>query len=195
MGQKAGVHMPEVGSMTTSDEWQRFLQAQNGDQNSWRALVEIYRPRLTTLALLITGSVATAEDIVQETFVRAANSDLKHTNGTVSGYLGTITYRLAVKEARRNNRSTELDQTEPADHNGRTPLDHILRNEQERQVAAAIRNLDQQHREVLVLRFYSEHSYTEIAALLDIPLGTVKSRMFNAVKSCRELLRTKGILE
>ena len=60
--------------------------------------------------------------------------------------------------------------------------------------AEAIRGLDDKYREVLVLRFYADHSYEEIADLLRIPLGTVKSRMFNAVKTCRMILKDKGIL-
>jgi len=54
-------------------------------------------------------------------------------------------------------------------------------------VASAINNLDNAHRDILLLRFYAGLSYDEIAVLLDIPLGTVKSRIFYAVKSCRDM--------
>ncbi len=154
--------------MIANEQWQRFLRAQKGDQDIWRELVHTYRPRLNTLALLITGSPAAADDIVQETFIRAATSELKHFTGTVSGYLGTIAYRLAVKEAERGRRNTNPGDIESVDSSARTPLDNILRNEQERQVARAIRNLSRQHRDVLILRFYGDHSYEEIADLLKI---------------------------
>ena len=143
---------------------------------------------------MITGSAAAADDVVQETFVRALDARLKNTKGTVQGFLGTIAYRLALKEskrARRNTRLEGLDTIDPS-HN---PLDNVLIDERDRQVAHAIGTLDVDHRDVLVLRFYGSHSYEEIAGLLEVPLGTVKSRIFYAVKSCREVLREKGVLK
>jgi RNA polymerase sigma-70 factor (ECF subfamily) len=71
----------------------------------------------------------------------------------------------------------------------------MVRSERERLVVKAIRSLDDAHRTTLVLRFYGEHSYEEIATLTGAPLGTVKSRLFYAVKQCREWLKTKGVLE
>jgi RNA polymerase sigma-70 factor (ECF subfamily) len=61
-------------------------------------------------------------------------------------------------------------------------------------VARALRTLDAEHRDVLVLRFYGGYSYEEIAKIVEAPLGTVKSRIFYAVKSCRETLQQKGVL-
>jgi RNA polymerase sigma-70 factor (ECF subfamily) len=176
-----------------NSEWDCFTRAQGGDELSWRLLIGQHRRRLTALALLVTGSLSAAEDIVQETFLRAIKTKIKHRSGTVSGFLGTIAYRLAVNEARRAKRHTEMDGLVLADGDG-TALDGLLKDERERSVIEAIRALDDKHREVLVLRFYGGYSYEEIADLLQIALGTVKSRMFNAVKSCREVLRQKGVI-
>jgi RNA polymerase sigma-70 factor (ECF subfamily) len=177
-----------------NSEWDCFTQAQQGDDLSWRVLVGRHRGRLTTLALLITGSVSAAEDVVQETFFRALNTRVRHHEGTVSGFLGTIAYRLAVKEAGRARKHTDLDGLLLADE-GRTALDRLLNDERERFVIEAVRALDDKHRQVLVLRFYGGYSYEEIADLLQVAIGTVKSRMFNAVKSCREALREKGVID
>jgi RNA polymerase sigma-70 factor (ECF subfamily) len=146
------------------------------------------------LAILITGSPSAAQDIVQETFVKALDARLRDTDGTVNGLLGTIAYRLALKELKRVGRHAELnvpDQLDP----GPDPLDIVLIDERDRLVAQAIRSLDKDHRDPLVLRFYGGHSYDEIAGVLNIPLGTVKSRIFIAVRTCREILREKGVLE
>jgi RNA polymerase sigma-70 factor (ECF subfamily) len=160
---------------------------------AWRVLIGDYQTRLTALALLITGSSAAAEDVVQETFVRALRARIKNTAGSVGGFLGTIAYRLALKEAKRQRRNVRLDSEDMPD-NSRNPLESILSDERDRHVAEAIGALGAEHRDVLLLRCYGGQSYDEIARLLQIPVGTVKSRIFYAVKSCREMLRRKGVL-
>ncbi len=178
---------------TLNPDWECFIQARKGDEAAWRLLVKRHQRRLAALALLITGSAASVDDIVQETFVRAFGARIRNQRGSVSGFLGTIAYRLAVKESKRLQRNVSLDsQNLPAI--GGNPLEIILDEERDRFVAKSIRALDNGHRDVLVLHYYGDKSYEEIAELLQIPLGTVKSRMFYAVKSCRETLRQKGIL-
>ena len=157
-------------------------------------MIKQYQTRLTALALLITGSAAAANDVVQDTFVRALVAKLKNTTGTVQGFLGTIAFRLALKESKRTRRNMDLDGLDLLDQTP-NPLDKVLIDERDRLVARAIGTLDTDHRDVLVLRFYGGHSYEEIAELLKIPLGTVKSRIFYAVKSCREILRETGALQ
>lgn len=178
---------------TSDPEWEYFDRARGGDENAWRVLVSQYQPRLAALALLLTKSVSAVDDIVQETFVRALEAKIHHHRGTVSGFLGTIAYRLALKEAKRARRDNTFDGCEPTDAD-RDPLERLLDEERDRLVARAIARLGREHREVLVLRCYGGHSYQEIADLAGIPLGTVKSRMFNAVKSCREMLREEGVV-
>jgi RNA polymerase sigma-70 factor, ECF subfamily len=161
---------------------------------AWRVLVGQHQTRLIALALLITGSATAADDVVQETFVRALGAKIKRTTGTVQGFLGTIAYRLALKEAKRVRRNAKLDGLDLPDQ-GQNALDGILSDERDCLVAEAIGTLDAEHRDVLILRFYGGFSYEEIAGILQAPLGTVKSRIFYAVKSCREILRQKGVLK
>jgi RNA polymerase sigma-70 factor (ECF subfamily) len=176
-----------------NSEWECFIRAQRGDELAWRVLIGQHQRRLTALALFVTGSASAAEDVVQETFVRAIKARLKRHSGSVSGFLGTIAYRLAVKEVNRAKRQVGLEGLGLTD-SARTALDGLLKDERERAVAEAIGSLDDKHRDVLVLRFYGGYSYEEIADLLQVALGTVKSRMFNAVKTCREVLQQKGVL-
>jgi RNA polymerase sigma-70 factor (ECF subfamily) len=175
-------------------EWECLARAQLGDEIAWCELIRRHKARLKSLALLITGSAAAADDIVQETFVRALRARIRHRTGTVQGFMGTIAYRLALKELKSVQRNQGLGRVDSIDR-GHTPLDNVLLNERDRHVADAIRSLDAEHRDVLILRFYADHTYEEIAELLQISLGTVKSRIFYAFKSCRQTLREKGILE
>ena len=176
-----------------SPEWDCFFRGRQGDEKAWRVLTENYWSRLTALALLITGSGDAAEDVVQETFVRALSATIKNTSGTVHGFLGTIAFRLAVKESQRMRRNVHLDTLERLDH-GESPMEQVLKDERQRFVAGAIGSLNAEHRDVLLLRYYGGHSYEGIANLLDVPIGTVKSRIFYAIKSCRDILRRKGVL-
>ena len=185
--------MPESPHAVEAD-WNRFLRARAGDEQAWCDVVGRYRSRLTALALMITGSPVSAEDIVQETFLRSLNAIVENTRGTVHGYLGTIAYRLAVKEARRNRRDTAILPHDRIDQHP-DPMEAVLLRERDRTVARAIHALPSDHRDILLLRFYGGHSYDQIADLLDIPIGTVKSRIFNAVKTCRVILKEKGVID
>jgi RNA polymerase sigma-70 factor (ECF subfamily) len=175
-------------------DWECLIRAQRREEIACRELIGQYQSRLMALALVITGSPAAAADVVQETFIRALDAKLKNTTGTVQGFLGTIAYRLALKESKQAKRNVELNDLDSLDQKP-NPLDDVLIDERDRLVAQAIRTLDVGHRDALILRFYGGHSFEEIAGLLKIPLGTAKSRIFYAVKSCREILREKGVLE
>jgi len=184
----------EAGNQIRDPEWARLHRAQKGEEKSWHKIIGHYRPRLAAMVLLMTGSPSATEDILQETFLRAMSAEIGHYSGSVRGFLGTIAYRLAVKESRRSNRHTNLDSIDLRDDTD-NPLRALLKSERERYLADTIRSLSMEQRKVLILRFYGEFSYAEISQLIDVPLGTVKSRIFYAVKTCREILREKGILE
>jgi RNA polymerase sigma-70 factor (ECF subfamily) len=173
-------------------DWDDYRHARQGDETAWRRLVDRHRPRLTAMALLICGHVASAADCVQEAFVRLAHSPPHQDRGSLGGYLSTIVYRLAIKELYRRRRQTELGESDFPEITP-TPLEAVLKAESDRQIASAIMSLDDVHRHVLLLRFYGGHSYEDIAELTHAPVGTVKSRLFYAVKACREYLTEKGV--
>ena len=183
-----------AGPREIAAEWAVFERAREGEAVAWRELTSRHQPRLTALVLFVTRSPAATDDVVQETFVRAMQARIKNHSGSVSGYLGTIAYRLAVKEAQRSRRNSDIEALDPPGL-GPDQLEEMLSAERDRQVAAAIARLSREHREVLALRFYAGHSYEEIAALVGVPLGTVKSRIFHAVQACRKILSAEGVLE
>lgn len=175
-------------------DWDCLERARRGDETAWQWLIERYNSRLIKTVLLITGSMAAAQDLVQETFVRLLRHGSRHREGNLGAYLSTIAYRLALKEKERTRRNRSADGlilTNPAP----SPLEAVLKKERDRLLARAIQSLEEHHRDTLVLRFYGGHNYNEIARILSLPIGTVKSRIFYAVKECRRLLREKGILE
>lgn len=143
---------------------------------------------------MILGSSAAAQDLVQESFIEVIRKRPRHRNGSFGAYLSTVAYHLALKEKKRNGRFVPLEGFD-READSDSPLDEVLSKEKERTVARVIRSLDRDHRDILVLRFYGEYSYEEIARMTHLPLGTVKSRIFHAVKACREKMKRKGLFE
>ena len=175
-------------------DWDRLQNAREGGDESWQQLVSRHHSRLITMAFLITGSMATAKDIVQETFVRLFRRAPKHNGGSLASYLSTIAFRLSLKEKKRGHKNRDIEDVTLMD-NDPGPLEGILKQERDKHLWAIIQSLDENHRCVLVLRFYGGHTYDDIATITNTPIGTVKSRIFYAVKACRTGLREKGIIE
>jgi RNA polymerase sigma-70 factor (ECF subfamily) len=114
-------------------------------------------------------------------------------NGTLRAYLSTIAYRLAIKESMRQKKLAPAEDAELASSD-QSPLDDVIAEDQQREVVRAIRALPAHHQEILVLRFHGDHSYGEIAEITGLPLGTVKSRIFHAVKSVRSEMKKRGVI-
>jgi RNA polymerase sigma factor (sigma-70 family) len=174
-------------------DWGCLARAKKGDEAAWRILVRRHAPRLTRMIFLITGSEAAAQDLVQNTFVDLFRKGPRHQSGSLGAYLSTVAYHMALVEKKRMLSSEPLDQFELPDRT-ETPLEVMLSREREVALGKAISSLDSHHREILILRFYGEHSYEEISRISNLPIGTVKSRIFYAVKTCRERLHEKGLL-
>jgi RNA polymerase sigma-70 factor (ECF subfamily) len=177
-----------------SDDWACLERARQGDENSWQILIDRHALRLTRMTCIITGSTAAAQDLVQETFLEVFRKAPRHEKGSFSAYLGTIAYHKALKEKKRLQLVDPLDGIDIPDRHG-TPLEGMLSKERDHALVEVLNSLDMHHRAILVMRFYGEYSYEEIARMTELPLGTIKSRIFYAVKTCRERLNGKGILE
>lgn len=176
----------------TSD-WDLLEAARAGDESAWQELFQRHYQALVKMICLITGSLETGKDLAQETFIRLLKSRTGHRQGNLKAYLTTIAYRLAVKESVRRRRLRDLEGMELADPD---PIssDNTLQQELNRHLLQVINSVQDIHREILVLRFYGDHSYEEIAQMTGLPLGTVKSRLFYAVQECREKLRQRGVI-
>lgn len=173
-------------------DWQYLDAARRGDQAAWRVLFRRYYPLLVRMTGTMIGSYDTGSDLAQETFVRLLTSTIKHREGSFKGFLTTTAYRLALKESRRRQKVSS-DVAEEPESSGLSPLDAAIRNETEATVHHVIHSLPREQRDVFALRFVAGHSYGEIADMVGIPIGTVKSRLFYAVKTCREHLKQKGV--
>ncbi len=181
------------GSMNRSEAADSALVARlaRGDTDAVAGLYGRYgRPLFAYVAQLV-GDAGLAEEIVQDTFVAAWRSAAAFQGrSSVASWLFGIARRQARDRLRRN-----LPITDPVERLESVPADDpepeaaAIAAASRDELAAAIRRLPDQDREILVLTFARELGGPEIAEILGIPAGTVKSRLFNARRRLREQLR------
>lgn len=145
-------------------------------------VIRKYRDRLFYHALGIVRDGQEAYDVVQEVFIRAMrerrffNDDFR-----MKAWLFRVTSNLCFNLVRdRKRRGAILDAMVKPESARADQLDTVFKGERRNEVMAAIDEMTRDHREILLLRYYDDLSYAEIAAVLDIKLGTVMSRLSRA---------------
>jgi RNA polymerase sigma-70 factor (ECF subfamily) len=177
-----------------SDDASLIAATLAGDNAAFGRLVRLYQDRLYNSLLRITGSAEDAGDIVQDAFVQAYQK-LGSFRGASTFYtwLYRIAFNLAMSHARRERKMASLDGmkasrgSEPVDGQP-APESSIERREQVEMVHAALAELSADFRTILVLREIDGCRYDEIAEILDLPVGTVRSRLFRARLQLRDQL-------
>jgi len=165
-----------------------------GDSAAFGQLVGLYQDRLYNSLLRVVGSAEDAGDIVQDAFVQAyVKLDSFRGSSAFYTWLYRIAFNLAMSHARRGRKTASLDDmkslagSEPVD--GQPPPEASLEQcEQVQMLHAALNQLSAEYRTILVLRELDGCRYEEIAEILDMPVGTVRSRLFRARLALREAL-------
>jgi RNA polymerase sigma-70 factor (ECF subfamily) len=188
-----------MGEDTNDHDLVKRVQA--GERNAFDLLVRKYQYRLAALVRRYIRDEAEAEDVVQESFVRAWRA-LPAFRGDAQFY--TWLYRIAVNTAKnhlvslgRRPATEDIDDEEAGAvreaerlHDVATPEHEALRNEMEALVLAAVDRLAPELREALTLREVEGLSYDEIAERMQCPIGTVRSRIFRARDAIDAQLKT-----
>jgi RNA polymerase sigma-70 factor (ECF subfamily) len=159
-----------------------------GEAAAFHELVDRLGPALFALAASLVGNAADAEDIVQETFSGAFRGlHAFRGDSSVKTWLTRILVRQAASHSRGRKRSIHLAE---ARAQLRSPGGALAAPSADvrMDVRAAVAKLSPEHREVVVLREFGGLSYQEIANVLEIPPGTVESRLFRARRELQELL-------
>ena len=159
-----------------------------GDEVATRQLLDRYHRPLYGTLLRLTRNPADAEELFQETFVRALGAAARFdTNRRFKPWIFAIAVNLARDRAKRaaHRASPELRATEdlPEDSEQRPEHGWILRADLDR----ALGELSEQHREVVELRYFEGMEEPEIARAAGIPRGTVKSRLHHAIRKLRDI--------
>lgn len=184
------------------DEKHILTRARRGDVAAFEELVRLYEKRVYAVALRSSGNPEDAADIVQEVFLRAWRSiESFRGDSGFSTWLFRITMNLCVDHARHRHAQPQTqpivtdDETErPLPDPAPTPEEHLDNRELGRELAAALAEVSEEHRRIVLLRDVSGMSYTEIAEVLEISEGTVKSRLSRARIALRKVLLHRGNL-
>ena len=185
--------VPENHDFEARSDQELIAAINRGDAAAFEVLYFRYRDWVVTLASRFTGDHDAALDVLQETFLYVLK---KFPGFRLTAHFKTFLYpavrNLSIAARRKASRyqatPSELEQLE---HSAAPPVSAPAAGDLEFVLAS----LPEEQREVLLLRFVDGLSLGEIAAAMDIPLGTVKSRLHNALQSLRQDERTKIFFE
>jgi RNA polymerase sigma-70 factor (ECF subfamily) len=160
-----------------------------GDKAAFAQLYRAYFPRLVRFLDRMTRDAALIEEIINDTLLVVwQRADSFNHSSKVSTWIFSIAYRKALKGIRSLDEPVDADpDQEAADELGQ-PEAALSLQQMQHQVALALDALPHAQRTVVNLAYYHGMGYEEIAAIMDCPLNTVKTRMFNARARLRTLL-------
>ncbi len=186
--------------MSYQEDEMLVSRAQTGDQSAYNALVRKHEERAYKFAFRLTRDPEEAADVVAEAFIRVYNAlpNFKG-NSTFTTWLYRILTNcfLDMKKKDKSKHNVSLDaslQTEESEVHRQledpkaSPQKDFEKVERERRMQRAVHRLPEYQRALVVMYHAEQMSYDEIAAALDLPVGTVKSRLNRARLTLRELL-------
>ena len=199
-------HIDQTGLDKAEDEDSLLMtRVRLGDRNAYRGLVERYQAKAFAIALGVVGNNESAEDVVQEAFLRAY-CRLRYFRGESSFYtwLYRIVYNLSIDLMRRHCRKREIPvgdrfaleamPGQAEDHGAfvtsvmQRPDEELQNRELRQKLRLALRRLSPAHRAVIVLREMEGLSYAEISKVVGCSKGTVMSRLYHARKKLQTTL-------
>ena len=165
-------------------------RSQAGDWDAFELLLDMHRTTLSRTAYLVTRDRESAQDVVQEALIQIwRDLPAYRPLGSLKGWMLKILVNKARKQYRKRVVETVgLDAAEGLTHSGRSTEEAAEREEEARNMRRALERLSANHREVLVLRYYSELTVPEIASVLGVREGTVKSRLSRALSRLQQRL-------
>jgi RNA polymerase sigma-70 factor, ECF subfamily len=188
-----------IGNSNSGQETERTMpisdddlmcRFQQGDESGFRRLLERYQDRILNFVYRMVSDRYLAEDLTQEVFVRIyVNAGRYHPGSRFAPWLYRIASNMAINELRRrkrwrfvaiNNNPSDTDRnviTDIMDENTANPEQAFRQREASEEVSEALSKIPDKYRVPLILRELEGYDYEEISQILDIPRGTVKSRL------------------
>lgn len=181
-------------------EYEIIRRALNNDQSAYKEILTKYEIGVRSVVRKMVFDTQEADDLVQEAFIKAFNS-LSSFNFEFS--FATWLYKIAANNCidylRKKRLKTYSYDKPVSQKDGETQQEfadnvaniekQMIQSETSLQIKAAIEELPEKYRLVIVMRHQEEKSYEEISELLDLPLGTIKARIFRAREMLNKSLR------
>lgn len=193
-----------AGAAPALEDAALLRRCRGGETAAFAGLVRKYQDRIYNAILRMCGNRDDAEELCQETFVKALENlaTFREDSGLYT-WLFRIGMNLTISHRRRSGR-VRFHSLDPAPGDGERvgrpqdvladrrhgdPADDLIRSEADRRVLEALAELDEEFRAVAVLRDMEDMDYGQISQVLDIPVGTVKSRLYRARCLLQEKLK------
>ena len=182
---------------------QGFVQ---GDKAALEQAIRLYGDGLLGYLTKMTGSRETAEDYFQQTFCRVCEKAHTFRGPNLRAWIFRIATNVAMDGFRKQKREMMLERIETDDCEGQStiaaaqaktnsqPLEVIQKEEQKLMVQQLIDELPSGQRTILVLSYYQQLSYSEVAEVLNCSIGTVKAQMYRALKKMADKLPDRELL-
>jgi RNA polymerase sigma-70 factor (ECF subfamily) len=181
---------------------QLVQQCLQGDGSAWEELVRRHTRRIFNICYRFTGNGTEAEDLSQDVFLRVYKTlgSYRSAHGGFATWMTSVTRNLLIDHYRRTKRDRITDSLEdsmPVVENkesaGRRPDQQLLLGELSSQIQAALIKLSPELREAVILRDLQQLDYNEIRQILDVPEGTVKSRINRGRIELARILQQMGV--
>ena len=180
-----------ISSQAAQDDVQLVKASQQGDQDAFALLVQKHQRRIFNLSLRMLQDDDDADEITQEAFL-AAWQGLPSFRGEArfSTWLYSITYHCCLRQLERRERERSLQAVIQAEQmlEEMQAEDIIELRDQQAVVRAQMEQLPARYRIVLILRHFQERTYEEMADILALPVGTIKTHLFRARNLLKERL-------
>lgn len=186
------------GSKNAADEAQLVEAIARGDQQALSQLYDTYTRLLYSLIIKIVKNQEVAEDILQEVFVQVWDKASKFdgNKGTVYTWLTTMSRNKSIDHLRsKTHKNSSKNVSDPEEYVfplmesvEATPLDATIQNDQRNRINQALGQIPAEQKEIIEIAYFQGYTQSEIAAELDLPLGTVKTRMRQGMIKLKEII-------
>lgn len=178
-----------------------IISAIRGREDGFEELVRRYQRPITGYVFRMLGDYEFSLDVTQEVFIKVYNSLERYSSEyKFSTWLYRIAHNAAIDHMRRNSVNPQSIETENADGTYQlqiespnpSPEQDRERSEWRTEIDAVVKRLPAPYRELILLRHSRDLSYDEIAEITNLPLGTVKNRLFRAREMMRDIFLERG---
>lgn len=181
----------EIADYIVADDRELVTRALGGDDRAFEYLFNRYRDAIRNLFVQRLGGSNDADDLLQETFIKVyINLHRYRPDYTFGQWVYTIARNTFIDYVRRRQEDLPIDErfTAPAS-SAPTPEESYINLQQRTQIEHYLERLTPRYRQLIVMRFFEEYSYEEIATKLSLPLGTVKTQIHRAREQmCRMIV-------
>ena len=180
-----------VGRLSEQSDEDLLAAVAKGDIHAFEQLHRRYFPKLLRFAVRVAASQEAAEEVANDTLMTVwKTADRFEGRSKPSTWMFGIAYRMALKARRKNAKHSNHVELDPEVMGSESNLEETVIGKTD--LAQALKQLTAEQRAVVELTYFNGYLYTEIAEILECPVGTVKTRMMTARRRLRGLLSDAG---